>query len=176
MDYQGQLLLADPAMREGSFRQSAILVADHSETEGTFGVALNRPTGRIVKDYIDTADLPALAHVKVFAGGPVGKDHLTFAAFWKKDGVVHYRTRLLAAAAERHLQQNGAIVHAYVGYSGWSVGQLDEEMEQTAWHLAPLDPWLLREPHNQRLWQEALASLSPYHRILSLAPEHPFEN
>ena len=176
MDYQGRLLLADPSLRDGTFRQSVVLIADHSEDEGTFGVILNRPTGRIVKDYIDTESLPNLAHVKVFAGGPVGKDHLTFAAFWKEDGKMHYRTRLLASAAERRLQENGAVVHAYVGYSGWSVDQLDSEMKNSAWHLAPINPWLLREPHNQRMWQEALASLSPFHRILSLCPENCLVN
>lgn len=174
--FKGKLLLADPALREGIFEKSVILVAEHSEEEGAFGLVLNHPTGNKVEDVFPSGEFPELSQLTVYAGGPVGQDHLTFAAFWKDGSQIHYRTRVSAEDAIQLNQRAGTCVHAYIGYSGWSQDQLEQEMAHQSWHLSPLTPLLLRKNHSRQLWRRSMEHLSPYHRILSLSPENILAN
>ena len=67
----GQLLLADPSLRDGTFHKSVILLAEHSAEEGAFGLILNQPTGQTVGDLLQNKDFESLANVAVHHGGPV---------------------------------------------------------------------------------------------------------
>ena len=77
---QGQLLLADPSLREGTFHHSVILIADHSPEEGAYGIILNQPSGHQVGDFLKDKQFSSLARIAVHVGGPVAREHLTFAA------------------------------------------------------------------------------------------------
>ncbi len=173
---EGKLLLADPSLREANFFKSVILLAEHSHDEGAFGLVLNHPSGKHVGEILTDPEFAPLAKVRVFDGGPVGRDHLTFAAFWQKDQKLAFATRMSAEQAVKYSQRPNTMVHAFIGYSGWSQGQLEEELENQAWHPVQAPRTLLSQPHDITLWSEALRRISPFHHILTLAPENLLAN
>jgi len=174
---EGSLLLADPSLRDGIFDHSVILLANHSAEDGAFGLILNRPTGHRVGHFLKDPEFAALERIPVHIGGPVSSQQLTFSAFWwnEHDGL-HWQLRLPAEEAIRRSRQPGIIVRAFVGYSGWSAGQLEQELRRNSWITARPDGSLFGKEHDRSLWSEILRSLSPYHRLLADSPEDPTLN
>ncbi len=174
---QGQLLLADPSLRSGTFHRSVILLAEHNADQGAFGLILNHPTGKIVGDLLHGEDFTPLRQLAVHEGGPVASDQLTFSSFWwsKKLGL-RWALRISAEEAVTHSHRPGRIVRAFIGYSGWSAGQLENELRHSSWIAARPQPDLLGHEHDLGLWSELLRHLSPLHRILAEAPDDPSLN
>lgn len=175
---QGQLLLASPALRDGIFNRSVILLAEHTLTEGAFGLVLNHPTGHVVGDLLKDEPFAHLRHVSVHFGGPVSREQLTFSAFWwsKEQNRLRWAIRIPAEEAINRSHQPGTLIRAYVGYSGWSPGQLENELRLQSWIAARPHEDLFGQTHDRSLWAEILRELSPYHHILSEAPDDPFMN
>jgi len=170
----GSLLLATPALRDGIFDRSVILLANHSVEEGAYGLILNQPTGQEVGHFLKQKEFAGLEKIPVHHGGPVSQEQLTFSAFWwnASDGL-HWQVRIPAEEAIRRVRQPGVVVRAYIGYSGWSAGQLEEELKRQSWITAKPDAALLGKVHDPDLWSDILKTISPYHRLLIDAPADP---
>lgn len=170
----GSLLLAAPALRDGIFERSVILLANHSPDAGAFGLILNQPTGQEVGHFLKQPEFSGLEKIPVHLGGPVAQEQLTFSAFWwnATDGL-HWQVRIPAEEAVRRSKQPGVLVRAYIGYSGWSAGQLEAELERDSWITAKPDAGLLGRIHEPDLWADLLRTMSPYHRLLIDAPGDP---
>jgi putative transcriptional regulator len=174
---QGKLLLADPSLRDGIFNRSVILLAEHRVGEGAFGLILNHPTGKTVGDFLTDDAFSPLRQLAVHDGGPVSRDQLTFSSFWWSTKLgLRWKLRISAADAVVHARKPGRIVRAFVGYSGWSAGQLENEMLRQSWIAAQPQPDLLGQEHDIGLWAGLLRVLSPLHRILAEAPDDPSLN
>ena len=174
---QGQLLLADPSLRGSTFHRSVILLAEHKSDEGAFGLILNHPTGKIVGDLLHGEDFAPLRQLAVHEGGPVASDQLTFSSFWWSQKLgLRWALRISAEQAVSHAHRPGRIVRAFIGYSGWSAGQLENELRRSSWIATRPQPDLLGHEHDRNLWSELLRHLSPLHRILAEAPDDPSLN
>jgi putative transcriptional regulator len=177
LDLQGSLLFASPTMADGPFDHSVILLSNHSPKDGAFGLILNQPTGQVVGDVLKDPQFHPLRHISVHRGGPVAHNQLFFAALWWEPPqglrIIH---QISAEDAIKHHQQPGTLVRAFVGYSGWSPGQLEEELERHTWIVADPPEYLLGFSHDESLWSTTLRSLSPFHRLLADAPKNPFAN
>ena len=176
-DLQGKLLLADPSLRDGTFDKSVILLTSHATTDGAYGLILNHPTGKVVGDFLKSDEFTALRQLAVHEGGPVSRDQLTFSSFWwsRKLGL-RWKLRISAEDAVAHAHRPGRIVRAFVGYSGWSAGQLESELRRSSWIAARPRADLLGLEHDRQLWSELLRQVSPLHRILAEAPDDPSLN
>lgn len=174
---RGKLLLADPSLRDGTFDKSVILLASHGAEEGAYGLILNHPTGKRVGELLPGPEFEVLKQLPVHEGGPVGSDQLTFSSFWwsKKFGL-RWAIRISAEEAAAQARRPGRIVRAFIGHSGWSPGQLENELRRQSWFTASPPPDLLGREHDRSLWSNLLRSLSPLHRILAEAPENPLLN
>ncbi len=173
---EGHILLADPSLREGLFHKSVILLAEHNRDEGACGFILNRPTDQTVGDLLTSNEFAPLKNIRVHLGGPVGQEHLTFAALWAKDHHLHFATRISAKNAIIRPQQPGTLVRAFAGYSGWTSGQLEHELQKKSWITTLPEERILQSEHAQKLWAEMLCHISPYHKILAEAPDDIFAN
>ncbi|MFM2296798.1 MAG: hypothetical protein RL117_505 [Verrucomicrobiota bacterium] len=173
----GSLLFASPALRGGPFERAVILLSQHSAEDGAFGLILNQPSGQVVGDVLQDASFHPLRHLSVHHAGPVADDQLFFAALWW-DGKKGLRLAQQISAEEAIIQQkkSGTLVRAFIGYSGWSPGQLEDEIEQNTWIATPTPSQLLGLSHDRSLWFEALRALSPFHRLLAEAPQNPAAN
>ncbi|MGE9269368.1 MAG: YqgE/AlgH family protein [Verrucomicrobiales bacterium] len=177
MSLDGSLLLAAPSLRDGIFDRSVILLANHSPHEGSLGLILNQPTGQEVGHLLTRPEFAGLEKIPVHVGGPVSPQQLTFSAFWwnPTDGL-HWQLQLPADEASRRAKQPGVLVRAHLGYSGWSAGQLEQELERHSWITARPQANLLGKVHDRELWSDILRSLSPFHRLLVDAPGDPSLN
>ena len=174
---QGQVLIADPSLRDGVFDRSVIYLANHDPKEGAFGLILNQPIGQDVGELLTDEQFDPLRKIPVHFGGPVSSESLSFSAFWWcHEKGLRSATRISAADAIRHSKQPGTLVRAFVGYSGWSGGQLEGELRRSAWIVTPAPDNLLGVTHDRALWSEVLSGLSPFHHLLSKAPDDPFLN
>ncbi len=174
---RGQLLLAAPALSDGTFDHSVIILADHSATEGAFGMIINHPSQATVEDLVPNLANTSLAQVPVYRGGPLSTDELTFSSFaWSEKNGLAYLPRISAQAARAMVGKPDHIVHATVGHSAWSPGQLESELKANAWITARPSITLLSEPHDLTLWKTLLKTISPYHDLLSQAPKNPLLN
>lgn len=170
---QGDLLIAAPSLRDSIFEKSVTLLVQHSH-EGAYGLILNQPSGKNVGDYLQDGSLYNLSRLPVYVGGPIAQDSLTFAAFWTSPkGKLRFSVRISAEEALERSKQPGVIVRAFTGYSGWSAGQLEEELERNSWLPALIPHNFLGMYHDQTLWSNTLNQLTPFHRVLALCSPHP---
>lgn len=138
---------------------------------------MNRPSGNFVGDFLKDEEFSKLARVPVHVGGPVAREHLTFSAFWySPDNELRYAVRISANEAKMHLNNPGTLVRAFVGYSGWSAGQLEGEIESNSWIATEAPTSLLSLEHDESLWNQTLSPLSAYHNLLAICPENPWLN
>lgn len=173
----GSLLLASPALRDPNFHHTVLLLATHTAGDGAFGYILNRPLEKCVADLLPEENLGALGDVPVFLGGPVGTDKLSFAALdWNsKKGELKCQTHLSTEQAIKELAK-GRTVRGFVGYSGWSEGQLENEIDSKSWITCSALPNVLTSKKPAELWRSILDDLGPYYRLLARMPADPSLN
>lgn len=170
--YAGQLLVAHPHMLDPNFRRSVLFISSHDAEDGAIGVILNRPLDKQVSELVTEPAPTELAEVPVYLGGPVGTNQLMFAAFEWSNGDSLTLTQKIATAAA----QNPEALRAYVGYAGWSAGQLENELRQHAWLLHKPDRAALAPARLPRLWFEIMRGLGPWFKMLAAAPDDPSLN
>jgi putative transcriptional regulator len=159
---------------EPTFRRTVIILPDHDATTGSFGLVLNRPTGKLVGDLLADKPLGHLARVPVLHGGPVQPDQMLLAAFrWHPERRqlecrhhISLEEAATLAAAQHHT------VRAFVGYSGWSGGQLEAELAQRSWLVRKADREdVLEGERSQRIWRDITSTFGPWFRLVAEAPE-----
>lgn len=173
----GRILLAHPTLRDPNFRRSIIVLASHDAADGAMGWVVNRPLGKTVDDFPLTAEAKSgLEDVPVSLGGPVQQDHLMFVSFRCENGKIVSRTHLEAAEARQLLHDPLESVRAFIGYSGWSSGQLEAELRQQTWVVQSAEADLWQDLSNDELWREKICQLGPMFRLLADAPDDPSLN
>ena len=161
-------------MRDPNFSRTVLYLAAHSEKNGAFGYILNRPLDKVVSELMPTSAPKKLARVPVFHGGPVGTDKLSFAslAWSNKRQALSCRTHLSVEDAGYELAL-GHDVRAFVGYSGWSEGQLEKELKRQSWIVTEPQPVVVDTDDNNALWAEVLINLGPRFALVAETPEKP---
>jgi putative transcriptional regulator len=173
----GKLLIAEPMLGDPSFTRAVVLVCEHGP-EGTVGFSLNRPTEHTLSDLLPELNTPLLP---VFQGGPVQLDtlhmlHRTPLAFGGTeiaDGIYWGGSYEALQEAVMHNSYQPIDLRLFVGYSGWSAGQLEKELEEGSWIVANVTPELIFETDPEILWKKAIESLGPEFAYLMLMPVNP---
>ena len=172
----GSLLLSSPSLQDGVFDDSVILMHTH-RTSGSEGLILNQPTGKTVGQFMCSNHFEELKNLPLYYGGPVAQDQLSFASFsWKKNGELKCKPSISVEEAIETMKQSGSLLRAYLGSSTWTKGQLEQELENYVWFIAPAIPKVLAMPQDKSLWKNTMQELSPFHHIVSLTPDNPFLN
>jgi putative transcriptional regulator len=173
----GRLLLASPGLTDGIFDHAVIMLCEHSAAGGAHGIIINQPTGKTVGDLLSDPGFTSLRSLPIHRGGPVSTGELTFSCFTiaAGNGLV-CRPSISAQAAAGLMSSDGHIVRATIGHSAWSPGQLENELQRNTWITLRPSNELLAMQHDISLWKNLLKGISPYHDLLSQAPQHPFLN
>lgn len=171
----GSLLLAHPAMRDPNFRRSVVLMSAHSE-EGAMGVVLNRPMNKRLGELSGDFALGPLATVPLFNGGPVQNDQLVLAAWQVRSDGFRLHFGIEPDKALQLLSEEGTHVRGFLGYSGWSAGQLENEMRMHTWIVTDVPEDLLTQAQDDTLWRTVLGREGAEWRLLAGEPEHPENN
>lgn len=172
------LLIAHPSLLDPNFRRSIVFITAHSASEGAHGIIINRPTDNTVADLLPAGDMGELGDLPVFVGGPVGQDQLTFAVFRKQSGgdVIECKAHLEIDEARELVGKKSASVRAFIGYAGWTAGQLENELAQKSWIVRPPEREVLDPKKCKELWPSIMRGLGPWFRLLSSAPDDPSRN
>jgi putative transcriptional regulator len=174
----GSLLIAHPSLLDPNFRKAVLFISTNDPEEGSFGLTLNRVAGRTVGDVLPGKELGALARVPVFVGGPVGTDQLIFASFqWHPETRrIECRHHLGIDEAQESLHAEQTVVRAFIGYAGWSKGQLEGELAQRAWLVGKPGREVLDSNRCENLWRDTLREFGPYFELIADAPDDLSKN
>ena len=160
------LLLSMPQMADPNFARTVVLLCKHNH-EGAFGLIMNRPlvtTGRVVV----SVDPPVSTEreLEVWIGGPVepGSSWILVGGQLEKISGVPIVEGLSLSTSPDLLQSllepnPPANTRLIVGYSGWGPGQLEAELEESAWLLSDVDPTLLFSSPPDQMWEKAIRRL-----------------
>ena len=174
----GSLLVAHPNMLDPNFRRTVLFISAHDPDDGATGVIINRPLEKSVADLVTETPPEDLADIPVFFGGPVGKNQLMLAAFeWHKDEGLKLNQHSLDPNKPHSGGSASALpIFAFLGYAGWSAGQLEAEMKQNAWIVQKPSRAALKSERLSRLWFDIMNRLGPWYRMLAAAPDDPSLN
>lgn len=160
------LLISMPQLDDPNFARSVVLLCDYGP-EGAFGLVVNRPMAQPAHEVIETVPaLPIRDDVYLFTGGPVQSRHawiltsrpsLDRDAAEVADGV--FLTTSPSALREALQSPPSPDVRVVVGYAGWSPGQLDAELAQASWVLAPVGADLIFSTTPERMWDDVIQRL-----------------
>lgn len=147
IDLTNQFLVAMPGMVDETFAGSVVYMCEHTE-KGALGLVINKPIDIKLKNLFDKVDLSLeredLASAPVFYGGPVQTERGFVLHERLDDEGGHYSSTLaipggLEMTTSRDVLEalsNGAgpkKILVTLGYSGWSAGQLEEEISRNGW-------------------------------------------
>jgi putative transcriptional regulator len=177
--HTGSLLVAEPFMLDTNFRRSVVLITDHTEDEGTVGFIINKPLAVKITDLVE--EFPEI-DVFAYYGGPVSTNTIHY---------IHNVGRLLDGSTEigpgvfwggefeklkfliAHELVKADNIRFFVGYSGWSAGQLEEEMESGSWIPSEIHPNYLFKSKPSRLWNQVMHHKGDVFSVLAQLPEQP---
>ncbi len=168
----GSLLLAHPALRDRNFRRTVLLMSAH-DSDGAMGVILNRPAGRSLGDLNGEFSLGPLASIPVFRGGPVQTEQVLLAAWETQDQGFKLHFGIEPEKAAQLAVEEGVHMRAFLGYSGWTGGQLENELKQNTWVVCSVPGDLMQQPQDESLWRTVLGSVSAEWKLLSGEPDDP---
>jgi len=176
----GSILLSHPSLKDPSFHKSVVFLSAHSEESGTIGVILNRPLNRTLDELDDQFKNNPYGSIPVFEGGPVETDKIIVAAWeWSNQPSSFKLYFGIDLDKVKSLQENSEDVKVacFLGHSGWSPGQLENELDETAWLVSSLDHDLFTEMENeQEAWKRVVGGMSLELRLLTEAPDNPLNN
>jgi putative transcriptional regulator len=173
---KGQFLLDSGQLNGSFFQRTVVLVCQH-DAEGAFGLVLNRSSGNKLGEMV-VADLPdQIKEQPLYLGGPVQLSALSFLhsdAFLPEASVLPnldlgHSLEALVDLGESFSTTKKFLM--FVGYAGWSAGQLEDEMKREAWLTHPASLDLIFSAAPDKLWQQILRRKGPKYRLLADTPE-----
>lgn len=176
---KGDLLLSEPFLPDQHFDRTVILLCEHNE-EGSFGFVLNKLSLLKVDEVLQEVE-PFKADL--FVGGPVQQNTLHF---------IHDIDELKASGQKiqdglywggsfemlQKLMQSGELDNQksrfFVGYSGWSEDQLQEEIDHNTWIIARgVHPSYVFNSPPETLWKNILEKMGGRFKIYANYPSDP---
>lgn len=160
----GAILIADPFLKDPNFLRTTVFVCDYNP-QGCVGFVINRKEEAVVGDLVEGLED---CNFPVYYGGPVELNTLHF---------LHCCPELITGGIEvtkgifwggnfeelKILLQNKWIrenqLRFFMGYSGWSEGQLQEELNEKSWLTTNGNPSLVFHDNTTLIWKEAIKQL-----------------
>ena len=175
----GKFLIATPSiLGDTNFHRTVILLVDH-KIDGSVGFILNKQLDYTLNDVMDGINFK----IPLYFGGPVEDDNLFF---------IHRASHLIpnSICIEKDLYWSGDFkkviaqinkgtltkneIRFFLGYSGWTKAQLEDEISLKSWIVADditKKTWLKKNPAN--LWKDHMKVMGGNYLIWSNAPKNP---
>jgi len=174
----GILLIADPFLKDPNFLRTVVFLCEHT-ADTSFGFVINRK-------YENTLDelVPELTghSLPVYYGGPVEIDTIHFlhqypdiipggkevfkGVYWGGD------FEAVVSMIKENLIQADKI-RFYIGYSGWSAGQLENEITEKTWLTVKATRKLLFHAKHEEIWKNSLQHLGGDFKMMANFPIDP---
>lgn len=178
---KGKILISEPFLPDTFFNRTIVYLADHN-SEGSIGFILNKKLEIKVCDAISGFDT---WEEYLRMGGPVAPDTLHYL---HNLGEIIPKSVLVSENIYwggdidviRNMIHNGKItasqIRFFLGYSGWSAGQLERELRENSWVIAKVNPNIILDSQTGNSWKRVLRSLNNKYRRWADFPESPDMN
>ncbi len=168
-----QFLIAMPGMVDGNFAGTVVYLCEHND-KGALGLVINRPIDINLKHLFEKVDLSLdrsdLAERPVYLGGPVQTERGFVLHESLDDEGGHYNSTLkIAGGLEMTTSRDvlEALAHGAgprkvfitLGYSGWTAGQLEDEISRNGWLNVDADPQVIFDTPVAQRYDKALSLL-----------------
>ena len=161
------LLVAMPQLLDPNFHRTVVLLVHHDD-EGTFGVVLNRATEILAPQLCRSIDIDWCGDptAVVSWGGPVQPQ--TGWVLFEGDEAPDDDSRPVGPdlrfagsldVLRRMATEPPEHLRVLLGYAGWGPGQLEEELSQGAWLIAPVEREALFDVEADARWAHVVRSL-----------------
>ncbi len=167
------LLLSMPQQLDRNFSHTVVLLCKHGQDTGAFGLIVNRPlvtSGPVVVEVRARSEQTTASsegELQVWVGGPV-EPHRSWMLVGHDDEQHDDRVEV---ADGLYLSTSPDLLHRLlgssppprtrliVGYSGWAPGQLEAELDRSAWLISDVDRELIFGIPAERMWEAAIRRL-----------------
>ena len=177
----GRLLISEPYLPDPNFERTIILLCEHNE-DGTIGFVLNKLSNSKLGELI--SDLHQFEN-EVGIGGPVQQDTLHYIhrcaeitnAIEVADGIYWGGEFEEVIEKMNGHEINSEDIKFFLGYSGWSPQQLDNELQQNSWIVnANVSPALIFETESEQMWKKTLREMGGRFSMYANYPLDPTMN
>lgn len=174
---KGRLLIAEPILPDVIFSRSVVLLVDDVDNKHA-GLILNKPAG-IELDKVLSGD--NTANFNVYLGGPVDTEKLFYLHSYGDliKGAVQVTKDLWWGgefSSVKEMLQAGVLkpekIMFFLGYSGWTEGQLKDELNEGAWLVAKVPTKFVFSDINSK-WSRSLNFVDEKYKIWRNFPEDP---
>ena len=137
---RGKFLVAARGLVDPNFRETVVLLVDHSE-EGSWGLVINRPTAVPLSKLFPEEKALQKRDDRLFSGGPVSPGRFLLLLRSPRppesSRPVFAEVHLASSPAVLRGPDAGVIAEfrAYAGYAGWAPGQLAAEVARGDWYI-----------------------------------------
>lgn len=178
---KGNLILAEPFMSDPNFKRTVILLCEHNK-EGSFGLVVNRKIDLLLSDVIANV---GFAEIPLYYGGPVEQDTLHFIHTYGEliEGSTKIGPSLYWGGDFEQIKQYLSMklislerIRFYIGYVGWSTGQLNQECEEQSWITTPNQEKYIFSAEPKKVWPDILRNMGGSYQIMANFPENPSLN
>jgi putative transcriptional regulator len=163
------LLVAMPQLLDPNFHRTVVLLVHH-DVGGSFGVVLNRTTEIRAERLCESIDIPWRGDpdAEICWGGPV-QPQTGWVLFGDAPAVatledvrevapgLHFAGSL--EVLRRIAEEPPGAMRLMLGYAGWGPGQLESELAEGAWLLAPAEGRVVFEVAYDEMWTHVVRSL-----------------
>ncbi len=164
-----QYLLATPSIKDPLFASSMVYLCDHSK-EGCMGMVVNHLSDQKLGDIFKQLDINCMdleiLDTPVFIGGPVNlqqgfvlhTSELPWEKTLKVDENIYLTSSkdILEAIANNEGPEQFLVL---LGFSGWSAGQLEQELHHNSWLTALSSEEITFNKNIDHKWQMAFDTL-----------------
>ncbi|HKK43226.1 MAG TPA: YqgE/AlgH family protein [Bacteroidales bacterium] len=178
---KGKILISEPFLPDAFFNRSIIYLTDHSP-QGSVGFILNKKLDLKISTAVEGFEgLDEFLNM----GGPVAPDTLHYIhsvgneipnsvevssnIFWGGD--IETIRSLIGKG-----QIDSTQIRFFLGYSGWSAGQLERELQENSWVIARVNPEVVMNNRGEDAWKKVLRSFKNKYRMWAEFPDSPEMN
>lgn len=184
MPHPGALLIAEPFLKDEHFAHAVICLVEYSIGGTAMGIVMNRNTAYTLQGLVQ--GITREKDIPVYCGGPMSCDRLYF---------VHTLGDIIPDSREitpglyiggdfqamLSYVNSGYPIEGYIrffiGYSGWSREQLDEELNKRVWAVTEItDSHQLLTSTEDTYWHRAVRHMGKSFRGWRFHPQNPQAN
>ena len=182
IDFTNQFLIAMPGMADDTFAGAVVYLCEHTD-KGALGLVINKPIDIKLRNLFEKVELSLdredLAEQPVYFGGPVQTERGFVLHERQGSDGGHYNSSLAIPGGELEMTTSKDVLEALsngagpkkilvtLGYSGWSAGQLEEELSRNGWLTVDATPEIIFDTPAEARYERALALLGIDPRMLS---------
>jgi putative transcriptional regulator len=174
----GILLIADPFLKDPNFMRTVVFICEHLD-EGSFGFVLNKKVDHTLDQLLEAFEGYPLP---VYYGGPVQMDTIHFIHQYPDEipggnevmkGVFWGGNFEVLSMLIKNNQVDINKIRFFLGYSGWSGGQLNSELEEKTWLTAMATRKLIFHKNPDEIWKDSLKHLGGDYEMMVNFPIDP---